>query len=106
MHVLEMAAGSGAADSGATIERAVMAALLIVSMWVATFVICKAVKSSNREAVAAFDLGEQLGRDRGYEEGRRVARPVVVPMPPACPCQGAGDLDRRGADARTKTSVG
>lgn len=95
-------ARSSVFDAGATIGlgQLVIAAALIASMSVATLIICTAVKGCSREAVAAYDLGEQIGRDRGYEEGRRVARPVVVPMPPACPCGGAGDRDREAAGAR------
>jgi hypothetical protein len=33
-----------------------------------------------------FERGRQIGHDRGYREGRRTARPVIVPMHrcPAC----------------------
>lgn len=79
---------------------ALVAVVVLISMWLATLVICRAVKATTKDAVAAYDLGEQMGRDRGYEEGRRVARPVVVPMPPACPCQSAGALEREFADVR------
>lgn len=79
---------------------AIGVAFVIGSMWLATLVICRAVKRPTRDAMAAYDLGEQMGRDRGYEEGRRVARPVVVPMPPACPCRLAGASKRETADVR------
>jgi cytochrome c553 len=79
--------GTGASIAIVAEPTIVALAVIVVlaSMWLATLVICRSVKSCSREAVAAYDLGEQMGRDRGYMEGRRVARPVVVPMPPACP---------------------
>jgi hypothetical protein len=79
---------------------ALVTVVILASMWLATAVICRAVKATTKDAVQAYDLGEQIGRGRGYEEGRRVARPVVVPMPPACPCQSAGALERELADVR------
>jgi hypothetical protein len=43
-------------------------------------IICSTIRLHLRPASDAYEQGFQAGYDKGYVEGRRTARPVVVPL--------------------------
>lgn len=49
---------------------------VVATLAAATWVICCQLDTHTRDVEAAFEMGHSAG----YREGRRVARPVVVPM--------------------------
>jgi hypothetical protein len=87
---------------GSGIEVYGLSLALIGSLGLASAALSRQVRESARDAIAAYDLGQQLGYDKGYMEGRRVARPVVVPHPSLRQCE----HDLEGGDhVRQETSV-
>lgn len=54
--------------------------LVLASMTTCTALIVKAISRTHREAEVSFEAGYELGMDAGYKEGRRTARPVLVPF--------------------------
>lgn len=82
-----IAAGAGAVLTALTYGGDLYAVTVGVSSSIigtgicATGVVCRSLRRPRVDVEAAFELGRQVGHDRGYWEGRRTARPVVVPLP-------------------------
>lgn len=57
-----------------------MTTLLCGTVAIAAGRVIRIVSRHQRSADEAFELGQQMGYEKGYCEGRRTARPVVVPM--------------------------
>jgi len=54
--------------------------MLLGAMLATACIICQAIRVCMRPASDAYEQGWQAGFDKGYWEGRRTARPVVVPL--------------------------
>lgn len=67
---------------------------VLVVVW---FMLTRQFRAVTQPAKDAYELGFQIGFDRGYLEGRATSRPVVVPMVGASTCLDCDDARRREA---------
>lgn len=71
--------------------------VLMAAMAAMTQAVCRQIGKQGRDVEAAYEMGHAAG----YREGRRVARPVVVPHPTL----GQWDKDEGGSHARATAAV-
>lgn len=84
----------GHGHSGATVAVGVA---LLGAMSTAACLVCESVARHGKPASDAYEAGHQAGYDKGYLDGRRVARPVIVTLP--CATKRSDALhDRTGSD--------
>ena len=57
-----------------------IAAVVLGAVGVCGSLVVRRVDAVNRPADVAYELGFQMGYDRGWIEGRRVGGPAVVPI--------------------------
>lgn len=60
------------------LEFTAISALLVAVMITLSQRVIHAIEQTHREAEESFEAGFELGRDKGYLEGRRTGRPQLV----------------------------
>lgn len=87
------------ADARVFVLGAVVAAVSAL-VYVVTLSVERITVEMARPTEDMYQEGWELGHQRGYEEGRRVGRPVVVPLRHTClRCGNTEDVVRKSADA-------
>ena len=83
VHGVVVGAGAGVVIVDMTASRVFFLGVMAVVVGVASFyqlITRQRIARMNRPADEAYELGFQMGYDRGFIEGRKTVRPVVVPM--------------------------